>query len=525
MRVKAVLVLAAALGFRTVGAAKEAVVPVLINEYEVRGVTLVPTIEVEDAVYPYLGSDRDPEDVERARQAVEKLYQESGYKTVSVVIPEQEVKDGVVVLQVNEVPVGRLRVKGARYARPGNLKDKAPSLAEGKVINFNDITSDLVALNSNPDVQVTPALNPGLVPNTVDVNLEVKDRLPLHAEAELNNRAAPGTEPLRANVSLRATNLWDKGHTLSLSAQTSPQDTRQVKVFSGYYLARFEGVKSIGWMADASVQDSEVSTLGNANVVGRNSTLGVKALFDLPSTQNFFQTLSFGVTAKRARQQISTSVKDGKKVESDVVTYFPLGLSYSASFKQEKGMTELGADAVFHVRGLGSTAVDFEQKRYKADGSFVYVRGELSQTQELPWGFQLFGKGQGQLANQPLLSLEQFSGGGLGTVRGYLESEAVGDLGGVASIELRSPNLAFWDKGAKASEWRVYGFSEGGIFSILEALPEQKSKFYLASYGCGTRFRLWNTLTGSLDAGVPLYSTTESKQHTVRVTFRAGLEY
>ena len=57
----------------------------------------------------------------------------------------------------------------------------------------------------------------------------------------------------------------------------------------------------------------------------------------------------------------------------------------------------------------------------------------MSHTHELPEGFQLFGKMQGQVADGPLVSSEQFSIGGLDTVRGYLESEALGDNGVVGN--------------------------------------------------------------------------------------------
>ncbi|MEI9898608.1 MAG: ShlB/FhaC/HecB family hemolysin secretion/activation protein [Chthoniobacter sp.] len=50
-------------------------------------------------------------------------------------------------------------------------------------------------------------------------------------------------------------------------------------------------------------------------------------------------------------------------------------------------------------------------------------------------------KVQGQIANEPLVSAEQFSAGGLSSVRGYLEGEVPGDNAIIGSIELRSPSL------------------------------------------------------------------------------------
>ena len=60
-----------------------------IKEYRVRGVHKLRQIEVEEAVYPFLGSGRGPEDIEQARAALEKAYQAKGYQTVSVSVPSQ----------------------------------------------------------------------------------------------------------------------------------------------------------------------------------------------------------------------------------------------------------------------------------------------------------------------------------------------------------------------------------------------------------------------------------------------------
>src|SRR5215469_7160623 len=69
---------------------------IYIQEYRVEGTHKLSELEVEEAVYPYLGPGRTTEDVEHARAALEKAYQDKGYQTVSVQIPPQQVRNGVV---------------------------------------------------------------------------------------------------------------------------------------------------------------------------------------------------------------------------------------------------------------------------------------------------------------------------------------------------------------------------------------------------------------------------------------------
>jgi len=494
---------------------------IYIKEYRIQGVRQLSPLAIEEAVYPFLGPDRTRDDVEMARAALEKTYRDNGYQTVSVQVPPQEPKDGIVLLQVVEAEVGRLRVKGARYVSPEKIKAHATSLAEGKVINFNEVPGDIAGLNQLPGRQVTPSLRAGVEPGTVDVDLEVKDRPPIHASVELNNRSGPQTRPLRLNGAISDDNLWQLGHTAGLNFQVSPQDTRQVRVFSGYYLARFEGTDQPSLMLQGSKQDSNVSTLGNAAVIGRNETLGLRVIVPLPSDQHYFQSVSAGLDYKHLYQRVHLA-GDGGDVKTPA-TYYPLSASYSATVLNGKNKTEINAEVDFHLRGMGSAVVELDASRYHADGGFIYFRGDLAHTQELPLGLQAYGKIQGQIANQPLLSLEQFTGGGLGTVRGYLEGEASGDNGLIGTFELRSPNLANWL--GKTGEWRLYGFLDGGTLTVIDALPAQKDHFWLASYGFGTRFSLWEHFSGSLDVGIPFYKQGETKPHEARLSFRAGLEY
>src|ERR1019366_2935121 len=65
-----------------------------IQEYQIKGAHHLTRMEIEEAVYPYLGPGRTTEDVEKARAALEKEYQAKGYQTVSVQIPMQPWRDG-----------------------------------------------------------------------------------------------------------------------------------------------------------------------------------------------------------------------------------------------------------------------------------------------------------------------------------------------------------------------------------------------------------------------------------------------
>ncbi|HKS35045.1 MAG TPA: POTRA domain-containing protein, partial [Enterobacteriaceae bacterium] len=111
-------------------------VRVNIREYIVRGNSVLDAETIELAVYPWLGPERKMSDIEGARDALQKIYSDRGYESVYVDLPEQNVVSGVVILQVSETRVGRLRVTGAEHRSPMEIRDRVPALKEGEVPDF-----------------------------------------------------------------------------------------------------------------------------------------------------------------------------------------------------------------------------------------------------------------------------------------------------------------------------------------------------------------------------------------------------
>ena len=494
---------------------------IFIQEYQVKGARQLTRMEIEGAVYPYLGPSRTQEDVEQARAALEKAYQDKGFQTVAVQVPAQPWQDGSIILEVTEAPVGRLRVHGARYFLPSQIRATAPSIAEGKVINFNEVNRDMIALNQPVDQRVTPTLRPGVTPGTVDIDLDVKDTFPLHGSLELNNRYSPNTSELRLDGAVSYANLWQLGHSVGGSFQVAPENINQVQVYSGFYSARVPGLSWMTLMLQGTKQDSAVSTLGSLDVAGGGDTIGLQSIMILPGGKEISNTLSLGFDYKSNGQNVTPSGQTNTSQTS--YHYYPLSVTYSAAWVTKTHQTELNLGPAFSFRGLGSRASSFAASRHGCDGSYVDVRGDLSHTHELPAGFQLYGKLQGQVSGRPLVSGEQFGGGGLGTVRGYLEGEVFGDNASFGRLELRSPSLGTL-VGNKTAEWRVYLFSEGGRLWLLEPLPQQQARFDLASVGAGSGIHFLNHYNGSIDLGVPLITHAPASGYDLLLTFRFWVE-
>jgi hemolysin activation/secretion protein len=492
-----------------------------IREYRVSGVKLLGREEIEKAVYPFMGPERRMTDIEKARAAIEKAYQDKGYQTVAVQVPPQQIRGGIVKMRVVEMPVERVEVRGAKYFSPAQLKKELPSAQPGKVINFNELSKEIGVAGRSADRQITPSLEAGTTPGTVKVVLAVDDKLPIHGSLELNNRYSADTTALRLNGSVTATNLWQAGHMANLSFQLSPEDTSQVKVFSGYY---FFAAKNPDWLSltlEGSKQDSNVSTLGGLAVAGRGETLGLRATASLPGMGSYFHTLNASLSYKHFNQLLAAGSSDA---DTTMVTYYPLSVAYAGTYLGKNSETNLNTSATMGLRGLGSDESEFSYNRYGSRGDFFYVRADASHSREILWQFKATGRVYGQISDQPLISNEQYSAGGMDTVRGYLEAECLGDNAIGASFELRSPQLSGY-AWSFVKDWTAYCFVDAAHLGLVDPLAQQDDSFNIWSLGIGTDFKLFSYFNGVLNLAVPMDDSTNSKAYEPRLTFRAWSEF
>jgi hemolysin activation/secretion protein len=484
-----------------------------VEAYDVDGAKLLPTIDVEAAVYPFLGPGRTAQEIEQARAALEKAYRDRGYQSVVVELPAQSVADNIVRLHVVEAPVGRLRVTGSRYFSPEAIKREASAFQEGQVPDIAQAQKQLTELNRLPDRRVTPVLRAGVVPGTVDVDLKVSDTLPLHGSIELSNDHNQFTTPLRTSATLHYDDLWQLGHSVTFTYSVAPENRADSEVFAGSYLAPIAN-SSFSLLAFGYKSNSDVATLGGTAVLGKGYAIGVRAVDQWPRLGDFTQNLSFGFDFKHFDENISLSTSSS----ADAVEYWPLDLAYNIQREGAKTSTKVSLALTAGIRGLGSNTFDFENKRAFARPNFIHVNLDATQTETLWLGWRASQHVAGQLSDGPLVSSEQFAAGGMNSVRGYLQSEAVGDEGLTGNIELLSPLLA--PRWARAlDDLRLYLFSDGGAVWVLQPLPAQTKFFPEASAGLGLRIELLRHIKGEVALAVPFVSGVATHADRPRATF------
>jgi hemolysin activation/secretion protein len=494
-----------------------------VDSIDVAGNTLLSDVEIERAIYPHIGPGRTVDDIEAARAALQSAYEAKGYQSVFVEIPQQEASANI-RLQVTEAKLGEVRVTGTRFYSADRIVAQVPALTRGTVPDLNATQAQITEANRLAGRQITPLLKPGKQPGTVDVELKVTEETPYSASLALSNDHSANTDPLRLTASVSYANLWGLGHTVSGTYVVAPQDRSDTEVFAGSYLAPIWGspwsILLFGYKSN-----SNIAALGGTNVLGNGYSIGARAILALPSSSGFSQSLNFGLDYKNFDEDI---VVGSERIRSPI-RYAPLTVAYSAALSGDRSTLNVSLAATAGLRLFldrdctryeipddgdndpATTALpicsnsddQFNVKRFGARENFVHLNLDADYTRTLGSDLVAALRFSGQLADGPLVSNEQFAAGGLGSVRGFLQSVAVGDDGVVGSAELRSPSMAS-GFGSWLDELRVYVFTDAGYARVKDAGAEQIDSFTLWSAGVGGRFALLGRLSGEVAVGYPI---------------------
>jgi len=498
-----------------------------IEAFDVIGNTLLDRLTVDKAVYRFLGPDRTIDEVEQARRALEQEYQRRGYQAVSVqtlgVAPDNE---AVVQFQVTENTIGQLKVTGAKYFSGRQILAQVPALRQGQSPNLMEAQAQLARLDRNGDRRITPKVTVGQQPGTVDIELQVEDKLPYHASITASNDYAPNTSELRVLTQLRATNLWQRGHQFSFSYLVAPYRRDDAEVFAGSYLIPIYNSR---WslLIYGYRSNSNVALLGGANVLGNGFAVGARGVLALPTAGRWSQSLNFGADYKDFTQDVRVP---GADPIPSPIRYIPLVASYSAQRIGDRstlGATlsvTAGARAfddtlrVTQRNGAVFTEDAFQTSRVGARENFVHANLEVDWQRTLADDTRIAIRTAGQLSDSPLVSNEQFSAGGLTSVRGYLLSESVGDDGASGQFELISPSFAK-SLGKSVQDLRIYVFTDAGFVRNRRQQIGVNNNFTLWSLGGGLRARVFRFLTGDVLVAVPLLEGVYSRAQVPTIRF------
>ena len=488
-----------------------------IQRFVVEGATLISSAEIAVASGPFVGKHKDFSDVQRALEAIERLYSGKGYSAVQVILPEQELDRGEVHFKVVEAKVGKVVVEGNKFFDEANVRASLPALRPGVSPNVNEIARSLKVANENPAKQSTALLRGGAEEGTVDAVIRVTDEKSVKYSMTLDNTGTPETGTFRLAFGYQNANVWNRDHVLSAQYVISPHEAEnphtvrlwpnpRVDIYGASYRIPLYGR---GDTIDVSAGYSNVTSglvsggFGQFNVAGAGAIFGIRYNVNLPKQGELDHRLSFGLDW-RGYDNRTTIAGSSVAVLPDV-TVHPINVTYSGLYRSSASETSFYVGGYKNLPGGndGDTKV-FDTFRPGAVPGYTIWRFGLGHNQAFGDDWQGRFAFSGQTTRNRLISGEQFGIGGADSVRGFLEREVSNDSGFRYSMEAYTPDFGGkipWVSGVRA---RNVFFYDWGRVKRFNPLPGEIRQQGIASFGVGIRVSHGTNFSFRLDYGIVL---------------------
>ncbi len=420
-----------------------------VKAIQVTGSRVYTAAFLEAMVADLIGHEQSLAELEAGAERITAYYHADYYAVARAYLPPQQIKDGLVVINVLEGLVGARLVTNKSRISDSRVDGYLSGIKNGEVLHSKSIDRALLLLSDMPGVGIARgSLQPGASVGTSDLVVEVATSAPYDGKVELDNYGNRFTGENRLGAALAVNSPFKLGDQISLRALTSDQSLTYARfayqlplgnsglragaAFSDtrYKLGKeFSGLQASGAANSGSLFAIYPLLRGQVSNLSGTLTLENKNLTDKIST--------FNTSTDKNVQLISLGLA-GNRQDA-------LGGAAVSSFDLSLVSGRLSMDAI-------SLAADSASA--KSNGAFTRLAYNLSRLQRLTDSNMLSLALSGQQANKNLNSSEQFSLGGANGVRAYPQGEGVGDQGWLANVELRHQfaqsvqGVLFYDAGA-----------------------------------------------------------------------------
>lgn len=399
---------------------------------------------------------------------VTQLLQSRGWFLARAYLPRQDLTEGNLEIAIL---AGRLEggVQGIVLNADGVRLDErhvravlsaALSTATSTGLNVADLERALRLLNELPGVSAQSSLERGLEADSTRLTVMIAEGPQVSGSVTADNFGSRYTGPARATVQLRLNDPSRSGDQLVLNALATDGI-----VLGALNYSRPLGARGLGFAVNASRLWYRVgSDLAALGLVGTAQTAGAGLSYPLVLSNYLNLRASMGVDYKSLLDTSNGTTLRNRSVAS-----------MSAGLGGDSLDAWGGGGSTFFNLGLTQGSVDLsrsaadlaaDQIGPRTHGRYSKASYALARLQKLPGLFTAYTALNGQFAANNLDSSEKFILGGSSAIRAYPSGEGSGDVGWVATLELR------YDLPAPTSLGRLqwFGFFDTGRITLNKTL-------------------------------------------------------
>jgi hemolysin activation/secretion protein len=398
-------------------------VVVSVKQFRFDGNTLLTTEQLAPVVASYLDRPLDFSQLQAAAAAVADTYRAAGW-VVNAYLPQQDIQNGIVTIQIIEAVFGKLRMEGAAPQRvPASQIESIFSAQQssGASLNAGRLDRALLLADDLPGVSVAGTLVAGTRTGETDLILKTVDESPVVGDATLDNTGARSTGDKRLAANLYLNSPFGFGDQASANLIHSEGND---------YLRLAYGIPvgSDGWRIGANAShlayDLVTSEFAGLNAKGTSDTAGLEASYPILRSRlaNLYLYLNY----------------DHKKFDNES------GGATTTRYTIDAASIALNGNLFDNWGGGGANSANLtlvtgsrDNDVGVTDDHFTKLRYSLSRQQVITSDLSFFAQLSGQESNDELDSSEDFYLGGANGVRAYPSSEGGGDSGMMTNLELR----------------------------------------------------------------------------------------
>ena len=446
-------------------------------------------------------------DLKALSKELEQVYLDNNI-IAAVIVPAQEITDGIAKLQIIEARFGELIIRDHKYFRKNRLKYywKIP---KGDIIRYDKISKSIQLMNKNPDREVKAALQAGKAPKTTDVVLTPKTNFPIHFTSSFDNAGSISTGRGRQGYGIKNNNFLGLDDTLIVGDTFGSH-------FNGWYAYHSVPISSngtsllYGYSHSESRPKKEFAPLA-LNSFADNSSIAIyQDLFKKDENKGVV-FVEFAAKDKTVKMNTGVYSRDKLRILKFGGDFNVRGAGsiFSVAPEFSQGLTTFGASSVGNPLASRGAKSNFSK----------FVLG-MKYRKLLPANIQFNARFKGQAASTKLTPQEEFGLGGLDSVRGYPDSDYLADDAVIENLELVFPafflprkfKVPFSDKPLRQSTSFVI-FSDYGWGNRRSALTTEKKSVNYLSAGTGLRINLLDKAMIRLEWGFPLGDNRPITEH------------
>jgi hemolysin activation/secretion protein len=407
---------------------------VTVKAFKFSGNTLLSEDSLQKIVAPYLNHPLDFTQLQDAVAMVASAYRAAGW-IVRVYLPQQEIEDGVVSVEIIEAVFGGSRFEGVPATRLSNeMIGRYVSAAQpaGTLLSAHALDRILLLLSDIPGANVTGNLHEGQAAGQTDLILNTAD-LPLFSgSASMDNAGsrATGDQHLSGNFNLNSPmGLGDQLSANLMASSGSSYGRVAMSLPVGYD----------GWRVGTSASYMTYSLVSadflSLHARGSSTSYGLDASYPLIRSKLNNLNLALNYDHKFFNNEANFATTTRYALDTATV-----GLNSTTQDSWSGGgVNNLGLSWVTgRVNLNGSPNQLADASGIRTAGSFNKIRYSASRLQTLSDSVTSYLAISGQMAQRNIDSAEKFYLGGASGVRAYPSSEGGGADGQMINAELRS---------------------------------------------------------------------------------------